>query len=599
MRMPVAFLASFLSLLPAADSTPSEQIYQAIRNDDAPAVVRLLNSGIAVNSKDSRGTTPLMYAAAVGSEPMMRRLIKAGADVNAKNNFEAMALHWCAGSPAKVRLLVEHSADVNARSKMGHTPLGLAARHAGNAEAVRLLLAKGASVSGAVDNLGLTPLIGAAQANDTEMMKLLLEKGEVADAADKSGSTALMWAAGFGNVEMVKVLLGKGARVNAQSAPSFGPGVKNGPIAIGSLTPLILAASGSSVETVRLLLEAGAEVNARDVRGMTPLMLAVATDHPNAKILEMLLARKPDTGVKSKAGETAQDWAAKFRDPGVLAFVKAPLPELRAVSRTTGGDTKAAVQKAVALMQRAAETNFREGGCISCHAGNMATVAVAAARRKGVHVNEVQAAETLRGTKLQFTAFAEGLLERFDPPAPEILSHALFALAMENQPADRVIDAMVQNLASQQLSDGSWGAGGILRPPTNDGPFSMAAMAIRVLREYAPPGRRAAINEQIARAARLLAVSKPTTTEDCVMQLLGLTWARSNEVKPDKLIRNVLALQRENGGWAQTPYLQPDAYATGTALIALHEAGVASTSPAYQKGVRFLLETQAEDGSWF
>ena len=92
------------------------------------------------------------------------------------------------------------------------------------------------------------------------------------------------------------------------------------------------------------------------------------------------------------------------------------------------------------------------------------------------------------------------MLERFDPPAPEILSHALFALAMENQPADRVIDAMVQNLASQQLSDGSWGAGGILRPPTNDGPFSMAAMAIRVLREYAPPGRQAAMRGSMSSA---------------------------------------------------------------------------------------------------
>jgi N-acyl-D-amino-acid deacylase len=33
-------------------------------------------------------------------------------------------------------------------------------------------------------------------------------------------------------------------------------------------------------------------------------------------------------------------------------------------------------------------------------------------------------------------------------------------------------------------------------------------------------------------------------------------------------------------------------------LVALHEAGVAAKSPAYQRGVRFLLDTQLADGSW-
>src|SRR5262249_24906495 len=51
-------------------------------------------------------------------------------------------------------------------------------------------------------------------------------------------------------------------------------------------------------------------------------------------------------------------------------------------------------------------------------------------------------------------------------------------------------------------------------------------------------------------------------------------------------------------GWAQTPYLASDAYATGTALHALHESGASLESAAYQKGLAFLLKTQAADGSW-
>jgi squalene cyclase len=57
--------------------------------------------------------------------------------------------------------------------------------------------------------------------------------------------------------------------------------------------------------------------------------------------------------------------------------------------------------------------------------------------------------------------------------------------------------------------------------------------------------------------------------------------------------------QRDDGGWGQTDEMASDAYATGTALFALHRAGgLAVSDPAYQRGVAFLVRTQLEDGSW-
>jgi hypothetical protein len=45
--------------------------------------------------------------------------------------------------------------------------------------------------------------------------------------------------------------------------------------------------------------------------------------------------------------------------------------------------------------------------------------------------------------------------------------------------------------------------------------------------------------------------------------------------------------------------MDSDAYATGTVLVALHQAGgLPTTDPAYQRGVAFLLKAQREDGSW-
>jgi hypothetical protein len=58
--------------------------------------------------------------------------------------------------------------------------------------------------------------------------------------------------------------------------------------------------------------------------------------------------------------------------------------------------------------------------------------------------------------------------------------------------------------------------------------------------------------------------------------------------------------QRADGGWGQLTTLPSDAYATGQALIALHDGGgLSPTTSAYKRGVRYLLQTQLADGSWF
>jgi N-acyl-D-amino-acid deacylase len=45
--------------------------------------------------------------------------------------------------------------------------------------------------------------------------------------------------------------------------------------------------------------------------------------------------------------------------------------------------------------------------------------------------------------------------------------------------------------------------------------------------------------------------------------------------------------------------MESDAYATGLVLYALHAAGgMAASDPVYQKGVDYLLRTQADDGTW-
>ena len=45
--------------------------------------------------------------------------------------------------------------------------------------------------------------------------------------------------------------------------------------------------------------------------------------------------------------------------------------------------------------------------------------------------------------------------------------------------------------------------------------------------------------------------------------------------------------------------MESSAYATGKALYALQTAGLSASNGSYERAVRFLLNTQQEDGSWY
>jgi hypothetical protein len=166
-------------------------------------------------------------------------------------------------------------------------------------------------------------------------------------------------------------------------------------------------------------------------------------------------------------------------------------------------------------------------------------------------------------------------------------------------PASPGLEAVAYYLAAKQRTAGNWHGIGATRAPMQDGDVSRTAMAIRTLAAYAPAGRREEFTDRIARAATWLSVQTPLSTEDRVMQLLGLHWAGVSDQVVAARQRELMALQRADGGWGQTPFLASDAYATGQAIYVLRELGIAATDPALQRGTAFLLRTQADDGTWF
>jgi squalene cyclase len=115
---------------------------------------------------------------------------------------------------------------------------------------------------------------------------------------------------------------------------------------------------------------------------------------------------------------------------------------------------------------------------------------------------------------------------------------------------------------------------------------------------YAPKVKRAEYEQAIAAAAAWLANAEPHCNEDRAFRLMGMGWAGADQETIRKAAGGIVAEQRADGGWAQIPTRESDAYATGEALVALQQSGAADEA-AVKRGAQFLRNSQREDGSWY
>jgi uncharacterized protein len=202
----------------------------------------LIDQGADPNIADETGRTPLY--AAVDDHTMPDSNLPAPREID--NNLTSMDI---------VQALLAHGANVNAQLKK-QTPY-------------RTKVDRGADT---VLGTGTTPLLRAAKAGDADAMRVLLAKGADVKLTAKSGITPLMAAAGLGTKEedttgrkkteveaiaAIKLCLDAGADVNG--ADNQGE------------TGLHGAAQKDWDQVVQFLADHGANLNAKDKKGRTPL----------------------------------------------------------------------------------------------------------------------------------------------------------------------------------------------------------------------------------------------------------------------------------------------------------------------------------------
>jgi ankyrin repeat protein len=544
---------------PSAPQDPqAAKLMESIRRGDRTAFEKLLRENPkAARGQGTGGSTPLMYAALYGDTRSAGLLLDKGADPNTRNDAGATALLWAIDEPEITRLLLEHGADANARSADGMTPLLLAAARFGSGDVVRLLLDHGAK-------LDHDPVLArAATAGDESVMRMLIARGAdrkilPQDLAMRSGCAAC-----------IDLLLGSAGHDDLDRA-------------------LRAAAAFGNSKSVQMLLDRGATANGAALRS------AAASEKIPLDAVKALL----DHGATDDA---ALGWARRQGDTPVVAALKsaghkdAETSGKQLVHPAVARSARAAVEKSLPLLQKADVVFLRKAGCVSCHNNSLTEMTIAVARKNGFPVDEATAQAQLSTIRVYLESWRERVLQ--DIPIPggvDTIGYILAGVAAANYPPDPATDALARYVKRRQAADGGWRIAA-QRPPIESSDIEVTAIAVRVLQVYAPRPQQADYGSAARRGAIWLSHAQPKTTEDHVYRLLGLGWAGGSRESVRKAARELMALQRADGGWAQLPSLASDAYATGQALTAL----VQVKDPAWQRGVRFLLSTQLEDGSWY
>ena len=256
------------------------EILFAIRSCNAKIVEKILEFGVNLNKvEDAKGQSALRIAIERNNLPIVKLLLKHGADPNHIDKLWSSPIHYTVDSEI-IKELLKYGAEVDSKDSIGMTPL-MRALAGEKFEIAKIFLDHGANINHC-DNDGLTALHEASNTGQLETIEFLLKHGANVDAIDDEKCTPLHLAARRNNEpfwedeqpEAVKILLKNGANPNLKD--------------IDLKTGLHYAVIDGNLEIVRLYFEYAANLDLciRDYDGNT--IIEGALNEKDFPIMKMM-----------------------------------------------------------------------------------------------------------------------------------------------------------------------------------------------------------------------------------------------------------------------------------------------------------------------
>ena len=194
--------------------TDKSALFIAIDSKCNEIVQLLLNAGADIHAIGYEGENALMRAIKCGNDEAISILLAAGIDVNISDNIGETALMcaaWYRCDDAIISLLLQAGADVNkvsfcGQSALSHAVIDAIMTHlsAKSKKNIELFIEAGANLT-LVDSAGETPLHFAVQANQIEIVQLLLDAGmDDTKIINQAGKSAADYANTFAMIKLFK-----------------------------------------------------------------------------------------------------------------------------------------------------------------------------------------------------------------------------------------------------------------------------------------------------------------------------------------------------------------------------------------------------------
>ena len=289
----------------------------------------------------------------------------------------------------------------------------------------------------------------------------------------------------------------------------------------------------------------------------------------------------------------------------VLACCLSPflLQVLRAGDLPSPDVIRDAIGRAIPLLEKGAAGSANERKCFTCHNQALPVMALSEAKSRGFAIDEANFTRQVNHTFKHLERGRKNYLEGKGQGGQVITAgYALRALEAGQHKADEITSAVANYLLAYQKDADHWRKPGS-RPPSSGSDFTTTYLALLGLDSFGSKEQQAKIKARRAVVRKWLLKAKPKDTEDLAFRIRALAQLDRNDDEIQTAIqanvKQLVASQREDGGWAQTKDMTSDAYATGSVLVVLVQAGgVERQAPAIQKGLSYLLSTQQADGSW-
>ena len=293
-------------------------LMEAARRGNLSIVRLMLAGGADPNVQEANaGQNALMWAISERHDAVAAELVRHGADINArsKNGFAAISFAAQQGDTASIGILLEAGANVNdVAPKSGLTPI-LIASAMGRTKAAVLLLDKGADPNVVAAN-GFTPLhlaakrkgavaiVSALLAHDANPNVRLNAKKpiETVNGIILNGATPLALAADINNFDVVKALVDGGADPLIPTQENTTPLMMAAGAAIYATRPRSREERALAIKTVTFLVEHGSDVNGAGQFGWTAVHSAAYMGLND--VIEYLASNGANLDSKDSFGQT-------------------------------------------------------------------------------------------------------------------------------------------------------------------------------------------------------------------------------------------------------------------------------------------------------